>query len=54
MVLTFYPDFFAKYGFKKIDKKALYPKIYLGCIQCTKYPSPLTCPEVAMEYRFKG
>jgi len=23
-------------------------KIYTGCINCTKYDSPFTCPEVAM------
>jgi len=52
IVLTFYPEFFQKLGFKEISKKELYPKIYLGCIDCTKYPSPLTCPEAAMEYRY--
>ncbi len=53
LVLTFYPEFFSKYGFIETSKRALYPKIYLGCIGCTKYPSPLSCPEVAMEYRYK-
>jgi len=48
LVLTFYPRFFRKFGFRKRSKKKLYSKIYIGCIKCTKYLSPLTCPEVAM------
>jgi len=48
LVLTFYPRFFRKFGFRKRSKKKLYSKIYLGCIKCTKYLSPLACPEVAM------
>lgn len=48
ILLTFTPKFFAKLGFRRISKKTLYNKIYLGCINCTKYLNPLTCPEVAM------
>ncbi|OGP61034.1 MAG: hypothetical protein A2V67_03555 [Deltaproteobacteria bacterium RBG_13_61_14] len=51
LVLTFYPEYFARFGFHETSKAKLYPKIYLGCIECTKYRSPLTCPEVAMEIR---
>jgi len=51
LVLTFYPKYFARFGFRETSKARLYPKIYLGCIECTKYRSPLTCPEVAMEIR---
>ncbi len=51
IVLTFKPPFFEKFGFVKTSKEFLYPKIYLGCINCTKYKSPLTCPEVAMEIK---
>jgi len=51
LVLTFYPEYFARFGFRETSKAKLYPKIYLGCIECTKYRSPLTCPEVAMEIR---
>ena len=51
IVLTFYPGFFAKFGFHKTSKKTLYHKIYLGCIHCVKHQSPLTCPEVAMELK---
>jgi N-acetylglutamate synthase-like GNAT family acetyltransferase len=48
LVLTFYPKFFRKFGFRKVAKKKIYSKIYLGCFNCSKYPSPLKCPEVAM------
>ena len=48
IVLTFTPDFFAKFGFRVIDKSTLMHKIYIGCINCTKHESPFTCPEVAM------
>ena len=48
IVLTFTPEFFAKLGFRKIDKTTLMHKIYIGCINCTKHESPFTCPEVAM------
>lgn len=48
IVLTFTPAFFAKLGFKKIAKESLMHKLYMGCINCTKYDSPFTCPEVAM------
>lgn len=53
LVLTFHPAFFERFGFRPASKKELYSKIYLGCINCTKYQSPLTCPEVAMEHRLK-
>jgi amino-acid N-acetyltransferase len=53
IVLTFYPDFFRKFGFKETSKESLYQKIYQGCLNCTKYRSPLTCPEVAMEFVLK-
>ena len=48
IVLTFTPDFFRTLGFKEISKETLMHKIYMGCINCTKYDSPFTCPEVAM------
>ena len=48
IVLTFTPEFFAKLGFRVIDKSTLMHKIYIGCINCTKHESPFTCPEVAM------
>jgi N-acetylglutamate synthase-like GNAT family acetyltransferase len=54
VVLTFHPAFFKHHGFAEISKQAILPKIYLGCINCTKYKSPLTCPEVAMELVMNG
>lgn len=48
VVLTFTPDFFTKLGFQPVPKETLVHKIYAGCVNCTKYESPFTCPEVAM------
>jgi len=51
MVLTFHPKFFEKFGFKIVDKRKLMHKLYTGCMNCAKYDSPFTCPEVAMTLR---
>lgn len=48
LVLTFHPAFFRKLGFREVPKEQLMHKLYAGCINCTKYDSPFTCPEVAM------
>ena len=48
IVLTFTPPFFAKLGFSPVPKETLLYKLYKGCMNCSKYDSPLTCPEVAM------
>lgn len=48
IVLTFTPGFFARMGFHEVPKASLMHKLYMGCINCTKYDSPFTCPEVAM------
>ena len=48
IVLTFTPEFFGKLGFKAVPKETLMHKLYTGCLNCTKYDSPFTCPEVAM------
>jgi len=48
IVLTFTPAFFRKFGFVEISKVTIMHKLYSGCINCTKYDSPFTCPEVAM------
>ena len=48
IALTFTPDFFRKLGFREIPKKKLMHKIYMGCVNCSKYDSPFTCPEIAM------
>ena len=51
IALTFAPEFFKKFGFKETPKSELMHKIYMGCIHCTRYDSPFTCPEVAMTLR---
>lgn len=48
IALTFSPAFFSRMGFVETPKESLMHKIYQGCINCTKYDSPFTCPEVAM------
>jgi len=48
VVLTFSPAYFRKFGFREVPKETLMHKLYMGCINCTKYDSPFTCPEVAM------
>lgn len=48
IVLTFIPAFFRKLGFAETRKEKLMHKLYAGCINCTRYDSPFTCPEVAM------
>ena len=48
VVLTFTPKFFRQFGFGEVAKETLMHKLYMGCINCTKYDSPFTCPEIAM------
>lgn len=48
VVLTFSPGYFARFGFSEVRKETLMHKLYMGCINCTKYDSPFTCPEKAM------
>ena len=48
IVLTFAPEFFQSLGFREVPKSSLMHKIYMGCINCTKYSNPFTCPEKAM------
>ena len=48
IVLTFTPEFFRKFGFSEVPKESIMHKLYTGCVNCTKYDSPFTCPEVAM------
>ena len=48
VVLTFSPDYFRKFGFREVPKETLMHKLYIGCLNCAKYDSPFTCPEVAM------
>ena len=48
IVLTFSPEFFTRLGFHEVSKQDLMHKLYSGCINCTKYDNPFTCPETAM------
>jgi len=54
IALTFTPSFFAKLGFVPVPKEHLMHKIYMGCINCSKYDSPFTCPEQAMALKIRG
>ena len=44
--LTYKKDFFAKLGFKVVDRSRLSEKIWSDCFQCPKYPD--FCDEVGM------
>ncbi len=48
ILLTFVPDFFRKFGFQEVPKEQLMHKLYTGCLNCTRYDNPFTCPEIAM------
>ncbi|MBU1693406.1 MAG: GNAT family N-acetyltransferase [Verrucomicrobia bacterium] len=48
IVLTFTPEFFRRFGFSEVPKESIMHKLYTGCLNCSKYDSPFTCPEVAM------
>jgi len=54
IVLTFVPEFFRSLGFREVPKTSLMHKIYMGCINCTKYSNPFTCPEIAMALDLHG
>ena len=43
--LTYKPDFFAKHGFRLVDKAELPHKVWGDCIKCPKFPE---CYENAM------
>jgi amino-acid N-acetyltransferase len=44
-VLTYQDEFFAKFGFRQIDKAELPQKIWTDCVKCAKFPM---CDEIAM------
>jgi len=44
-VLTYKPDFFKKFGFKRVKHSSLPHKIWAECINCCKFPD---CQEVAL------
>jgi amino-acid N-acetyltransferase len=43
--LTYKPDFFAKFGFRVVDKSELPHKVWGDCLKCVKFPD---CDEIAM------
>jgi amino-acid N-acetyltransferase len=43
--LTYRPEFFARFGFKKVDKNELPHKVWSDCLKCHKFPE---CDEVAV------
>jgi amino-acid N-acetyltransferase len=44
-VLTYKPDYFKKFGFKRVSTSNLPHKIWAECINCCKFPD---CQEVAL------
>ncbi len=44
-LLTYIPDYFKSFGFRKISKEKLPHKIWVECINCPKFPD---CKEVAL------
>ena len=44
-VLTFIPEFFARFGFKRVKHAELPHKIWAECINCPKFPN---CQEIAL------
>lgn len=44
-VLTYCPDYFKRFGFKRIKHDSLPHKIWAECIECHKFPD---CKEIAM------
>jgi len=44
-VLTYRPDYFKKFGFKRIKNSRLPHKIWAECINCCKFPN---CQEIAL------
>ncbi len=47
--LTYQEDFFAKMGFKRVDKSILPHKVWSDCVRCPKFPN---CDEIAMLMEF--
>jgi amino-acid N-acetyltransferase len=49
-VLTYQPDFFKKFQFRRVKHEALPHKIWAECINCPKFPG---CNEIAMVKELK-
>lgn len=43
--LTYKPDYFKKFGFKRVKNSALPHKVWAECINCCKFPN---CQEIAL------
>jgi amino-acid N-acetyltransferase len=43
--LTYIPDYFARFGFARVDKSELPHKVWADCVKCPKFPD---CDEVAV------
>jgi amino-acid N-acetyltransferase len=50
-VLTYKPDYFSKFGFKKVKHADLPHKIWAECINCPKFPN---CQEIALMKDLSG
>jgi amino-acid N-acetyltransferase len=44
-VLTYIPDYFQRFGFRRVEKAELPQKVWSECIRCPKFPD---CGEVSM------
>jgi amino-acid N-acetyltransferase len=44
-VLTYKPEYFARFGFQKVEHSTLPHKVWAECINCCKFPD---CEEIAM------
>ncbi len=50
-VLTYYPDYFRRFGFSEVDKAKLPHKIWADCLNCHKFPA---CDETAVQLKLKA
>ena len=50
-ILTYVPNFFGRFGFRKIEKSSLPHKIWSDCLRCPKFPE---CDEIAMSLDIGG
>jgi amino-acid N-acetyltransferase len=49
-VLTYIPDYFERFGFRRVEKAELPQKVWSECIRCPKFPD---CGEVSMVLDFE-
>ncbi len=49
-VLTYYPEYFKRFGFEEVDKAKLPHKIWADCLNCHKFPE---CDETAVQLKLK-